>query len=186
MFRQFRDSPLRDVPYLRPHVALCGGRIDSGQCIPPIIPPACNEKYREDLMQIGNSSSASGDDLLSCRMAMLGLDLNAIESCGGQVFEAIKRAVHELRLSRGLRARYQTRSQRSGLGDLLPEYGHAHGAARGLVAGGKIGGRRSVSAAPPNCVRRPACNRPGRPCAPAPALAGCRWNTRWSVHRAAP
>jgi len=41
-------------------------------------------------MQIGNSTSAAADDLLGCRMAMLGLDLNAIESCGGQVFEAIK------------------------------------------------------------------------------------------------
>jgi len=41
-------------------------------------------------MQIGNSTSAAGDDLLGSRMAMLGLDLNAIESCGGQVFEAIK------------------------------------------------------------------------------------------------
>ena len=42
-------------------------------------------------MQIGNSSSTAGDDLLSCRMAMLGLDLSAIESCGGQVFDALKR-----------------------------------------------------------------------------------------------
>ena len=42
-------------------------------------------------MQIPNSRSTSCDDLLSCRMAMLGLDLNAIESCGGQVFEVIKR-----------------------------------------------------------------------------------------------
>ena len=90
-------------------------------------------------MQIGNSTSAAGDDLLGCRMAMLGLDLNAIESCGGQVFEALKRALRALRLSRGLRARHQTRSQRSGLGNLLPEYGNAHCAARGLVAGGPIG-----------------------------------------------
>ncbi len=36
-------------------------------------------------MQIRNSRSTSFDDLLSCRMAMLGLDLSAIESCGGQV-----------------------------------------------------------------------------------------------------
>jgi hypothetical protein len=44
----------------------------------------------EFFMQIGNSTSAAGDDLLGCRMAMLGLDLSAIQSCGGQVFEAIK------------------------------------------------------------------------------------------------
>ena len=42
-------------------------------------------------MQIRDSRSTSCDDLLSCRMAMLGLDLSAIESCGGQVFEVIKR-----------------------------------------------------------------------------------------------
>jgi hypothetical protein len=42
-------------------------------------------------MQIRNSSFTSCDDLLSCRMAMLGLNLSAIESCGGQVLEAIKR-----------------------------------------------------------------------------------------------
>ena len=41
-------------------------------------------------MQISNSRSTSGDDLLSCRMAMLGLDLSAIESSGGEVFETIK------------------------------------------------------------------------------------------------
>ncbi len=42
-------------------------------------------------MQIRNSCSTSGDDLLSCRMATLGLDLSAIESSGGEVFEKIKR-----------------------------------------------------------------------------------------------
>jgi len=40
-------------------------------------------------MQIRNSRSTSFDDLLSCRMAMLGLDFSAIESCGGQVLETI-------------------------------------------------------------------------------------------------
>ena len=42
-------------------------------------------------MQIRNPNPTSSDELLSCRMAMLGLDLSAIESCGGQVFETIKR-----------------------------------------------------------------------------------------------
>jgi hypothetical protein len=42
-------------------------------------------------MQSRNPRSTSRDDLLSCRMAMLGLDLSAIESGGGQVFETIKR-----------------------------------------------------------------------------------------------
>ncbi len=42
-------------------------------------------------MQNCNSDATSCDDLLSCRMAMLGLDLGAIESCGGQAFEAIRR-----------------------------------------------------------------------------------------------
>ena len=42
-------------------------------------------------MQIRNSRSTSGDDLLSCRMAMLGIDLSAIENCGGEVLETIKR-----------------------------------------------------------------------------------------------
>lgn len=41
-------------------------------------------------MQIRNSRSTSGDDLLSCRMAMLGIDLGAIESSGGEVLETIK------------------------------------------------------------------------------------------------
>ena len=41
-------------------------------------------------MQISNSRCTSGDDLLSSRMAMLGLDLSAIESSGGKVFETIK------------------------------------------------------------------------------------------------
>jgi len=31
-------------------------------------------------------------DLLDCRMAMLGLDLSAVESCDGAMFEAITRA----------------------------------------------------------------------------------------------
>ena len=42
-------------------------------------------------MQIRNSRSTSGDDLLSCRMAMLGLNLGVMESSGGEVFETIKR-----------------------------------------------------------------------------------------------
>jgi len=32
------------------------------------------------------------NDLLDCRMAMLGLDLSAVESCDGATFEAITRA----------------------------------------------------------------------------------------------
>ena len=31
------------------------------------------------------------DELLTCRMATLGLDLGAVESCGGEVFETLKR-----------------------------------------------------------------------------------------------
>ena len=42
-------------------------------------------------MQIGNARSISGDDLLGCRAAMLGLDLSAIESRGGNTLETIKR-----------------------------------------------------------------------------------------------
>jgi hypothetical protein len=42
-------------------------------------------------MQSRNPCPTSRDGLLSCRMAMLGLDLGAIESSGGQVFETIKR-----------------------------------------------------------------------------------------------
>ena len=42
-------------------------------------------------MQIRNSRSASREDLLSCRMAMLGLDLSVIESGGGEAFASIKR-----------------------------------------------------------------------------------------------
>jgi hypothetical protein len=42
-------------------------------------------------MPLRNSRSTSGDDLLSCRMAMLGIDLSAIERSGGEVFETIKR-----------------------------------------------------------------------------------------------
>jgi hypothetical protein len=41
-------------------------------------------------MQISNHRSTSYDDLLDCRMAMLGLDLSAVESYDGAMFEAIR------------------------------------------------------------------------------------------------
>jgi hypothetical protein len=43
------------------------------------------------MMQTRNSRSAARDDLLDNRLAMLGLDLSAVESCGGEVLETIKR-----------------------------------------------------------------------------------------------
>jgi hypothetical protein len=42
-------------------------------------------------MQIRNARSTLRDDLLGCRVAMLGLDLSAIESRGGEMFETINR-----------------------------------------------------------------------------------------------
>jgi len=42
-------------------------------------------------MQTRNSRSTSLDDLLDCRMAMLGLDLSAVASSGGELFETITR-----------------------------------------------------------------------------------------------
>ncbi len=42
-------------------------------------------------MQVRNARSTSRDDLLGCRAAMLGLDLSAIESRGGKMFETLKR-----------------------------------------------------------------------------------------------
>ena len=42
-------------------------------------------------MQTRKSRPASLDDLLGCRMAMLGLDLGAAESSGGELFETITR-----------------------------------------------------------------------------------------------
>ena len=42
-------------------------------------------------MLISNYRSTSSHDLLDCRMAMLGLDLSAVESRDGTMFEAIKR-----------------------------------------------------------------------------------------------
>ncbi len=41
-------------------------------------------------MQIRDACSAFPDDLLACRMAILGLDLDALESQGGKTFERIK------------------------------------------------------------------------------------------------
>ena len=41
-------------------------------------------------MQISNYRSTSSDDLLDCRMAMLGLDLSALEGYDGAMFEAIR------------------------------------------------------------------------------------------------
>jgi hypothetical protein len=52
---------------------------------------ACDDERTEDLMQIRDSLSTSRDDLLGCRVAMLGLDLSAIESCDSEAFETIKR-----------------------------------------------------------------------------------------------
>jgi hypothetical protein len=53
---------------------------------------------QEDLMQIGNPRSSAKsttpddlDDLLDCRIAMLGLDLDAVESVEGYTFDAIRR-----------------------------------------------------------------------------------------------
>jgi hypothetical protein len=43
-------------------------------------------------MQISNHRSTSYDDLLDCRMAMLGLDLSAVESYDGAMFEAIRQS----------------------------------------------------------------------------------------------
>ena len=42
-------------------------------------------------MQTRNSRATSLDDLLDCRMAMLGLDLSAVASSGGELFETIAR-----------------------------------------------------------------------------------------------
>ena len=42
-------------------------------------------------MQIRDSRSAAGEDLLGCRVEMLGLDLAAIESSDRKTFATIKR-----------------------------------------------------------------------------------------------
>ena len=42
-------------------------------------------------MEIRNARFTSGDDLLGCRVAMLGLDLDTIESRSREIFETIKR-----------------------------------------------------------------------------------------------
>ena len=42
-------------------------------------------------MRVGNPPFASDDDLLSCRAAMLGLDLEAIENYGAETYETIMR-----------------------------------------------------------------------------------------------
>lgn len=42
-------------------------------------------------MQIHNALAISRDNLLGCRLAMLGLDLGAIESRGGEMYETVKR-----------------------------------------------------------------------------------------------
>jgi len=42
-------------------------------------------------MQISNYHSTSSHDLLSCRMAMLGLDLSAVERCDSTTFAVITR-----------------------------------------------------------------------------------------------
>ena len=42
-------------------------------------------------MQIRDARFTSGDDLLGCRVAMLGLDLGAIKSRSDEMFETIKR-----------------------------------------------------------------------------------------------
>jgi hypothetical protein len=47
-------------------------------------------RTREDLMQMDSYRSISSDDLLDCRMAMLGLDLSAVEGYDGTMFEAIR------------------------------------------------------------------------------------------------
>jgi hypothetical protein len=47
-------------------------------------------RTREDMMQIGSYRSTPSDDLLDCRMAMLGLDLSAVEGYDGTMFEAIR------------------------------------------------------------------------------------------------
>jgi hypothetical protein len=44
---------------------------------------------REEQMQISNYQSAPSDDLLDCRMAMLGLDLSAVEGYDGAMFKTI-------------------------------------------------------------------------------------------------
>ncbi len=41
-------------------------------------------------MQISNYRSTSSDDLLDCRMAMVGLDLSAVGGYDGAMFEAIR------------------------------------------------------------------------------------------------
>ena len=41
-------------------------------------------------MQISNYRSTPSNDLLDCRMAMLGLDLSAVEGYDGAMFEAIR------------------------------------------------------------------------------------------------
>ena len=45
----------------------------------------------EDFMQIVHARSTSSSNLLGRRVATLGLDLGAIESCGREFFEGIKR-----------------------------------------------------------------------------------------------
>lgn len=42
-------------------------------------------------MQTRNAGSITPDDLLGCRMAMLGLDVGAIESGSNELLETIKR-----------------------------------------------------------------------------------------------
>jgi hypothetical protein len=54
-----------------------------------------NSRTQEDLMQIGNPRSTAKfvapDELLACRMAMLGLDPDTIESAEFYIFAEIRR-----------------------------------------------------------------------------------------------
>ena len=86
-------------------------------------------------MQIRNSRSTSGDDLLGCRMAMLGLDLSAIESSGGEVFKTIKQRC----TSCDWREACELDLRRDPNDPLWETYSDAHCAPRGLVARGQIG-----------------------------------------------
>ncbi len=86
-------------------------------------------------MQISNSRSTAGDDLLSSRMAMLGLDLSAIESSGGEVFETIKQRC----TSCDWREACELDLRRDPNDPLWETYNDAHCAPRGLVARGQIG-----------------------------------------------
>ena len=89
-------------------------------------------------MQIRNAPSSEkpteSDGLLDCRMAMLGLDFDALKQSDGEILRPNHARVHALRLSGSVRGGFEARSQQPGMGNLLSERAGAHCAYRGSLA----------------------------------------------------